>query len=122
MSTMIANRYARALAEVVAAGENDRQVLGELEAFAVVYHQSADLREVCETPAVAPAQKLSVLEAVVDYLGSSRVTLNFLRVLLIHYRLPLLDEVIRAFRKICYARLGIVEVDLFGGRPDGTGA
>jgi F-type H+-transporting ATPase subunit delta len=112
MPTVIANRYARALADVVAAGDNYRQVLGELEAFAEVYHQSADLREVCETPAVALAKKLSVLDAVVAHLRSSHVTLNFLRVLLSHYRLPLLDEVIQAFRKVCYARMGIVEVNI----------
>jgi F-type H+-transporting ATPase subunit delta len=112
MPTVIANRYARALADVVAAGGNYRQVLGELEHFAAVYHGSAELREVSETPAVAMASKLSVLDSVVAHLGSSHTTLNFLRVLLSHYRLPLLDEVIQAFRKVCYARMGVVEVKI----------
>ena len=112
MPTVISNRYARALADVVAAENNYRKVLEELEAFAVIYHESVELRELCETPAVALAKKLSVLEAVVHLLGSSRVTLNFLRVLLSHHRLPLLDEVIQAFRKISYARMGIVEVKI----------
>jgi F-type H+-transporting ATPase subunit delta len=112
MPTVIANRYARALADVVAAGNNYRQVLEELEAFSAVYRESLELREVCETPAVALAKKLAVLDAVVHLLGSSRVTLNFLRVLLSHHRLPLLDEAIQAFRKVSYARMGIVEVKI----------
>ena len=112
MPTVISNRYARALADVVAAGNNYRQVLEELEAFAAVYAGSVELREVCETPAVALAQKVSVIDAIAQRLGSSRVTLNFLRVLASHHRLPLLDEVIQAFRKVAYARMGIVEVKI----------
>jgi F-type H+-transporting ATPase subunit delta len=112
MPTVIANRYARALADVVAATGDYRQVLQELEDFGAAYRESAELREICETPAVAVAQKLSVLEAIARRLGSSHVTLNFLRVLLSHYRLPLLEEVIQAFRNIFYARLGIVQVKI----------
>ena len=50
MPTVIANRYARALADVVASTGNYRQVLSELEDFGAAYRQSLELREVCETP------------------------------------------------------------------------
>jgi len=110
MPTVVANRYARALADVVAATGNYRQVLQELEDFDGAYRESPELRELCETPAVPLAQKLSVLEAIARRLGSSQVTLNFLRVLASRYRLPLLEEVLQAFRQVCYARLGIVQV------------
>ena len=110
MPTVIANRYARALADVLAATGNYLPVLKELEDFAVLYRESAELREVSETPAVAMAQKLGVLEALTRRLESSHVTRNFLRVLASHYRLPLLEEVIQAFRNVAYARLGIVRV------------
>jgi F-type H+-transporting ATPase subunit delta len=112
MPTAVANRYARALADVVAATGNYRQVLEELGDFAAAYRESAELREICETPAVALAQKLGVLEAIARRLGSSHATLNFLRVLLSHYRLPLLEEAIQAFRNVAYARLGIVQVKI----------
>ena len=112
MPTVIANRYARALADVVGPTGNYRQVLGELEDFGAVYRQSVDLRKVCDTPAVTMAQKLSVLEALAGRMGSSHVTLNFLRVLMSHYRMPLLEEVIPAFRNVAYARLGIVRVKI----------
>ena len=112
MPTVVANRYARALADVVASTGNYRQVLSELEDFSAAYHQSLELREVCETPAVGIAQKLSVLAALAGRMGSSHVTLNFLRVLMSHYRMPLLEEIIQAFRNISYARLGIVRVKI----------
>ena len=112
MPTVVANRYARALADVVGSTANYRQVLSELEDFSAAYHQSLELREVCETPAVAMPQKLSVLEALAGRMGSSHVTLNFLRVLMTHYRFPLLGEILQAFRNLAYARLGIVRVKI----------
>jgi len=110
MATAVANRYARALADVVAPTGNYRQVLNELEDFEAAYHQSPELAEVCQTPAVAMDQKLRVLDAIAARLGSAQVTRNFLRVLLSNYRLPLLGDILAAFRDVAYARLGIVRV------------
>jgi F-type H+-transporting ATPase subunit delta len=112
MPTVIANRYARALADVVASTGNYRQVLGELEDFGAAYRESVELRVVCETPALALVRKLGVLAAVAQRLGTSPVTLNFLRVLLSHYRLTLLGEVTQSFRNVSYGRLGIVRVKI----------
>ena len=112
MPTVVAHRYARALADVVAATGNYRQVLSDLEDFGAAYRQSLELREFCDTPAVAMAQKMSVLEALAAHMGFLPVTLNFLCVLLSHYRFPLLEEVIQAFRSVAYARLGIVRVKI----------
>jgi len=42
----------------------------------------------------------------------SQVTTNFLRVLLDHYRIAMLDEVIEAYRRTAYDRLGIAEVKI----------
>jgi len=112
MSLAIANRYACALADVVEKTGNYRQVLQELEDFAVAYRESPELREIFGTPAVPLAKKLSVLEAISQRLNSSHVTLNFLRVLLSHYRLLMIEEVIQSFRNISNARLGIVQVKI----------
>src|SRR3974377_1793699 len=100
MSTVIANRYARALADVVASAGNYRQVLSELETFAAAYRQCPELREVCETPAIGIEQKLRVLEAIAQEMGTSHIALNFLRVLASNYRLALLDQILQAFRSI----------------------
>lgn len=112
MPIVVANRYARALADVLAPTGNYRQVLGELEDFYAAYRESVELREVCETPAVPLAQKMKVLEVILEKSGASQVTRNFLRVLLTNYRMPLLEEILPAFRKISNDRLGIVQVKI----------
>jgi F-type H+-transporting ATPase subunit delta len=112
MPMVIANRYARALADVLAAGGDYRTVLAELEDFERAYRENPELREVFVSPAVALPQKVKVLEAIGQRLGESPVTLNFLRVLLANYRMPLLEEAVQAYRKIANDREGIVQVTI----------
>ena len=112
MPMVIANRYARALADVVAASRDYRKVLAELEDFERAYRENPELREVFVSPAVALPQKLKVLDAIGQRLGESPVTLNFLRVLLANYRMPLLEEAVQAYRKIANEREGIVQVTI----------
>jgi F-type H+-transporting ATPase subunit delta len=113
MAMAVANRYARALADVVGRGDDYRAVLRELRDYATAYRQSADLREFLETPAVSLQEKTRVLGRILASLSASTTTSNFLRVLLVNYRMALLDQIIEAFRKIANARLGIVEVKIF---------
>ncbi len=113
MPLAIANRYARALADVVAKTGNYEAILAEVEDFAAVWAASAELREVLETPAVSLPRKVAVVEAVAARLGLSPIALNFVRVVLEHYRLALLAEMCRAFRKIVDERRGIVRVKIY---------
>ena len=113
MSMVVANRYARALADVLGRAGDYRGVLRQLEAFAAVCRESSELREVFETPAAAPAQKRQVLDAILARLGVAGVTANFLRVLLANYRMRLLDHVVQGFRKVANERLGIAQVKVF---------
>jgi F-type H+-transporting ATPase subunit delta len=106
----IANRYARALADVVSRTGDYRKILGELEDFGAAYRESADLREVLKTPAVPLVEKTKVLEAILSRLETSTAASNFLRVLLAHYRLDLLEEVVQAYTKLVNERLGVVQV------------
>ena len=112
MPTVIATRYARALADVVAASGDYRKVQEELQDFESVYRESPELKEVFASPAVAFPQKMKVLGAVGQRLAESPVTLNFLRVLLRNYRMPLLEEAVQAYRKIANERLGVVQVTI----------
>jgi F-type H+-transporting ATPase subunit delta len=109
---VIANRYARALADVVVAGGDYRKVLAELEDFERAYRASPELKEALASPAVTLPEKMKVVEAIGQRLGESPLTLNFLRVLLANYRIPLLEEAVQAFRKIANDREGIVQVTI----------
>src|SRR5579863_372147 len=118
MAIAVASRYARALADVVAEQKGDyRRVGGEIAAFAALYRESGELREVLETPAVPLPAKLRVLAAIEARLAASPVTGNFLRVLASHYRMALLGEIAQVFRRLSNQRLGGVEV-----RVTSTGA
>ena len=87
MPMVVANRYARALADVVAPSGDYRRVLQELQDFESAYRESLELQEVFASPAVALPQKMKVLAVIGQKLGESSVTLNFLRVLLANYRM-----------------------------------
>jgi F-type H+-transporting ATPase subunit delta len=114
MAIAVANRYARALADVVSqAGGDYRTVLREVERFHDIYQESADLREVFDTPAIALPQKVKVLEAILPRAPVSKITASFLQVLVTNYRIGLLGEVCAAFLKIANERLGVVQVKVF---------
>lgn len=110
MAIAVANRYARALADVVSQGGDYRAVLGELKNFHAAYQESADLRDVFDTPAVSLEKKVKVLEAILARLEVSKVTASFLRVLVTNYRIGMLGDICTAFARIANERLGVVEV------------
>ncbi|MGO8732914.1 MAG: ATP synthase F1 subunit delta [Terriglobia bacterium] len=112
MPMAVANRYARALADALGPNGDYRKVLLELQDFETVYRESLELREIFDSPAVALPQKVKVLEAISRKLDDSPVTLIFLRVLLANYRMPLLEEVVQAYRKIANDRTGVVQVTI----------
>jgi F-type H+-transporting ATPase subunit delta len=112
LAIAIANRYARALADVVARTGDYRRVRRELQDFAEVYSASADLRDVLRTPAVSPQDRRRVLEAILRRLGTPTISANFLRVLFDNYRLGLLGEIVEAFQKITNERLGVAQVEI----------
>ena len=112
MSMAIASRYAQALTDVLGLQGDFTAMRNELEDFAGVWRESADLREVLTSPTIPVDQKRSVLDAVIQKLGLSVTAGNFLRVLLVNYRIPLLEEVLEAFQKVANERLGIVEVQV----------
>jgi F-type H+-transporting ATPase subunit delta len=112
MATAIASRYARALADVVSRTGEYRRAQEELAAFAEVYRESPELREILKTPAISVADKRRVVDAILARLGTSPTLANFFRVLLTNYRVGMVDGVIEAFEKQVTVRLGIARVKI----------
>lgn len=110
MSIAIASRYVRALADLVADQGDYRRTLQELEDFVAIYKECRDWREVSESPAVTLEQKTKVLKAIGARLGTSALTVNFLRVVLAHYRMGMIAEIHQVFRKTVNSRMGVAEV------------
>src|SRR5579862_2358669 len=107
--TAVATRYASALADVVTeAGSplKPEQAAAELRAFEEALEGSAELRNALITPAVPPGRKRAVVGRIADALKLSRLTRNFLYVLVDRRRMASLATIIHSFELIVEERLG----------------
>ncbi len=115
MSTAIASRYARALADLAFGGKTpvDADALaGELDRFLAEYEAAPALREVLSSPAVVRRQKLSVVGTLADRLGLSTVTKHFLFVVAEHGRVSVLPAVREVYGRLIDERRGIIRADI----------
>ncbi len=113
----VASRYARALVEVILEdkidGDTARQ---QLHAIVDAVHESDELRRVWESPAIMPAQKRAVLDAIAKQIGAVKPIRNFIAVLIDHRRIPMLDDIARQFESELDAQLGFTEVEVSSTR------
>src|SRR5512133_310511 len=110
----VAARYANALADVVTgtgSSLNPQQALAELRAFEEVLRGSAELQNALVTPAVAASRKRAVVGRLADTLKLSRISRNFLFVLIDHRRIASLTDIIRTFEETVDARLGYAQAE-----------
>lgn len=115
----LSTRYANALADVVtsgAAGINAETALTELHAFERVLHSSGELRNALTSPAVPPSRKRAVVGRIADQLKLSRVTRNFLYVLIDKRRIASLADIIQSFETVADERLGFARADVTSAR------
>ncbi|HEX5282610.1 MAG TPA: ATP synthase F1 subunit delta [Bryocella sp.] len=111
-------RYARALAAVITDQQLDLiAAQGQLENFANLLEESAELREVLQNPSIPEAQKLKVLDALAQRLGLSRPIRNFIAMVTHHQRLHELRDMISAYANIADEDSGIAEVEITTARP-----
>src|ERR1700722_10962315 len=111
----VAARYANALADVVTADNSALQpqdAVRELRAFEAVLNQSHDLREALHTPAIAGSRKKAVVGRLADLLNLSRISRNFLLVLIGHRRIVLLGEILQTFEIVLDERNGYIRADV----------
>jgi F-type H+-transporting ATPase subunit delta len=111
----VAARYANALADVVtgtASALKPEQAVVELRAFEATLRDSAELHNALITPAVPGSRKKAVVGRIAGLLELSRITRNFLFVLVDHRRITLLSDIIRTFEEVVDARLGYAQAEV----------
>jgi len=114
----VAPRYARAFAEVAeAAGLDAGAAQRQIRDFADTLAGSLDLHEFLMNPSVEMAQKLKVLDAVVQRIGIYPQVRNFLAVILEHDRLGDLHEMLTEYSEIADAHAGAAEATITSARP-----
>lgn len=115
MALAVANRYARALADIAFApgsGLDAAAALTQLRAFAQLPRDYADLKNVLLSPAVGAARKHAVVAKLGEPLGLHRLVKNFLFVLVDHRRVAMLDEIVAAFEAAVDERTGRVRAQV----------
>jgi F-type H+-transporting ATPase subunit delta len=115
----VANRYAKALADVVtapASAVRTEDCLAELRAFEATLAASPALRNALDTPAVPVGRKRAVVGRIADILQPSRITRNFLFVLVDRRRIAQLPVIIQSFEMIAEERLGFARAEVSAAR------
>ena len=117
--TAVATRYANALADVVTAGGSalsPRDAVSELRAFEAALAASTELQNALATPAVPASRKRAVVGRIAEILQLSRISRNFLYVLIDHRRIAALPGILDSFELIVDERLGFARADVSAAR------
>lgn len=113
----MARRYATALADVVTARGEAREVREELAEWERMMQSSGQLLEVFSNPTIPYEQKQKVLRELIQRTRVRPTTANFLQVLLQNQRLADLSEVNKRFAQVLDERSGVVSADVTTARP-----
>jgi F-type H+-transporting ATPase subunit delta len=114
--SVIARRYAVALADVAVERKSAEAYRQELATFAETYASSAELREFLHTPAVSRDAKHEVLNKLAARLGLGDAVRNFIYILVDHRREESLPEISAAFDAELNTREGVAEAEITSAR------
>ncbi|MGH9751719.1 MAG: ATP synthase F1 subunit delta [Blastocatellia bacterium] len=114
--TTIANRYARALADVIIERGETNEVVKELTGFERMMSEHPQLRDVFASPVIAAERKRAVLDELLARIDLRQTSANFLRLLLDNSRLQDLDQMLNALSRELDARMNIVSADVTTAR------
>ena len=118
----MARRYATALADVVIARGEAREVSEELSTWEQMMQTNGQLMQVFSNPTVPYDQKRKVLLELIARTKVRPTTANFLLVLLQNQRLSELSEVNQRFALVLDERSGLVSADVTTAREVPAGA
>lgn len=112
----VARRYAKALLEV--AGADSEQILNQLQMVTRLLETHGEFRELMTNPAYTQAQRLAVMEKVVQSVqGLNEKLSNLLKLLVQRNRMASLGDIARFFRDLSDAQLGRVRGQLTSAVP-----
>ena len=107
---VIADRYARALADVSFKLGQQEAVERELDQFGQLLDRNRELSAFYEDPAIGAARKKAATSQLLARLDFCKTARNFIHVLVEHNRMGHFNEMMEAFRQGVRDRLGVVQV------------
>lgn len=120
MASALANRYARALVEIVlepGSALKPEDAVAQLGAAGHLLAESAELRIALLTPAIPPSRKRAVMGQLLDELGASPIIRNFIFVVIDHRRIGIFAEIRDAFELVLDERRGFARVEVTSAAP-----
>ena len=120
MASAIATRYAAALADVLAkpgAAQTPESALEQLRSFQGLLDESAELRNLFASPAVASAQKRKLAETLAQRLGVAAPVRNLLFILIDHSRMGAFAEIVEAYTAALDERRGVARIRVASALP-----
>lgn len=113
----VARRYAKALFDLASEEKSIERVQSELIAAADAWDTSTELRGVFENPAFTPDARKSVIGAIAQRIGASRIVANTLGMLADRRRMRNLREIANAFVTRVEAASGRVQAEVTTAAP-----
>jgi F-type H+-transporting ATPase subunit delta len=111
------SRYASAFADVVTAAKLDTAAIDQkLTDFLATWQGSPELREFFENPAVAVADKVTILDKLNAKLGMQKELRNLIAVLISNNRIAHVGEVADGYRRLLQGQMGIHPAEIVTAR------
>ena len=107
-----ARKYGEALADVAGESGAVTRIKTELDGFGRLLEENAELRETLASPAIPLPPKKNILSEISERLSWTRMTRNFLLVLLERGRLEKFEEVLLAYRDVLDDQAGVVRAEV----------
>jgi F-type H+-transporting ATPase subunit delta len=120
MASAAANRYARALVDVVLAPGSPlkpEDAVAQLRAVVQMIADSYELRNALLTPAIQTSRKRAVMGRLLQQLRVSPLIRNFVYVTIDHRRVVIMPEILEAFELLLDERLGFVRAEVTSAEP-----
>ena len=115
MASAVANRYARALVDVITASGSPvapEEAVAQVRAVAEMIAGSTELRMALLTPAIQNSRKREVIARLLDRMSVSSLVRNFIYVIIDHRRIGMMSEIGEAFEMLMDERLGFVRAEV----------
>jgi F-type H+-transporting ATPase subunit delta len=116
-SSVVADRYARALLELALESNQVQSVAQQLRRAADVYTSSAELRNVLNDPIVDDTKRANIVRAIGDRLGLGALVQNTLSVLVQRRRIGAVGEIADRLLKLADEQAGIVKATVASAQP-----
>ncbi len=114
--TTIANRYARALADVITERGEMNEVVADLSGFTALMNGHEQLRDVFASPVISTERKRNVLGELLAKIQLRPTSSNFLRLLVDNSRLHNLDQILKVLMRELDSRTNIVSAEITTAR------